>query len=307
MRMLSPEILTDFRLTCLERDLGVHGVHVYQQGSDPVEHHMWADDRSELWSASKTFTSVAVGIGQEEGLFTLADLVLDHFPEYSGIASPGSESIRVIDLLQMRCGKDYDMFQATDRTIIGMVDWAELFFRGDQVVGPGEHFFYANACTYMLGRLIEKTSGCTLRDYLVRRLFTPLDIINPWWNSDPMGHTLGCVGLQLTLGEFSRLGRLLLQRGSWCETALLAPEYVDSMHADVVPTAERFGDDEWQAGYGYQVWRNVWPGSFRADGMYGQFGIVLPDRDAVVTVTSHNEHKTADILAAVFTDIVSKL
>ena len=46
---------------------------------------------------------------------------------------------------------------------------------------------------------------------------------------------------------------------------------------------------------------------FRADGLYGQFSIVLPDQRAVVTTTAHNERAASDIIRAVFADIVPSL
>jgi len=305
--MLDSSLLTDFRLTCLERNLGVHATHVYQQGSDPVEQHIWADDRYELWSGSKTFTAVAVGMAQAEGRLQLTDHLLDYFPEFADHAAPGSEAIRVVDLLHMQCGKEYDQFQTTDEVEIATTDWAQLFFRGDMVTKPGTHFFYANGCTYMLSRLVEKVSGQPLVAYLTPRLFLPLRIANPWWNADAGGHNLGCTGLQLKLGEFARLGQLLLQNGIWDDHQLVPAAFVDALHTDMVSTDHHFDDDEWNAGYGYQVWGNLWPGSYRADGMYGQFSVIVPDRQAVVTVLSHNEQSTAAVLAAVFNDIVTKL
>ena len=56
------------------------------------------------------------------------------------------------------------------------------------------------------------------------------------------------------------------------------------------------------AGYGYQVWKCT-PGCFRADGLYGQFSVVVPELDAVVTVTSHREKNANDILRAIYEDI----
>jgi CubicO group peptidase (beta-lactamase class C family) len=79
------------------------------------------------------------------------------------------------------------------------------------------------------------------------------------------------------------------------------------MHTDVVPQAGHFPDDESNAGYGYQVWLNRAKGTFRADGLYGQYSIVLPEQRAVVTTTSHNEGNACDIIRAVFADIVPKL
>jgi len=306
--MLDSSILTDFRMTCAERNLGVHGVHVYQQGAGEVAHFFQADERAELWSASKTYTSLAIGMCLAEGRFGLDDPVLEHFPEYAGIAAPGSDAIRVVDLLQMRSGKDFgELPSTTTEDEVAHTDWAELYFRAPQDTPPGSHFFYANGSTYMLSRLVEKTNGQVLRDYLMPRLFDPLGIINPWWNACPGGHSFGCYGLQLSLTEFAKLGRLLLQTGTWEGKPLVPAPYIDAMHTDVVPPAGHFEGDEWNVGYGYQVWQNQWPGSYRADGKYGQYCVVLPDRQAAVTVISHNETNTAGILTAVFKDIAQKL
>jgi len=305
--MLTTSLFDQFRLTCLERQLGVYGVHVFQQGNGEIEHRFRADDRVHLWSASKTFTSLAVGMCEAEGRLALADLVLDFFPEWVGVAAPGSEAIRVVDLLHMCSGKDFELFEQTDEHVINATDWAELFFRGRVVTPPGSHFFYANACTYMLGRVVEKVSGQVLRDYLVPRLFDPLDILNPWWNTCPLGHSLGAAGLQLTTRELARMGRLMLQGGEWDGRQLVPAGYVEAMHTDVVPSHRHFDDDECDVGYGYQVWLNTTPGTWRADGMYGQFSIVLPEQGAVVTTTSHDEKGANDIIRAVFADIVPRL
>ncbi|MCL2652283.1 MAG: beta-lactamase family protein [Propionibacteriaceae bacterium] len=305
--MLDSSLLTDFRITCLERNLGVHGIHVYQQGVGEVANYRQADDRAELWSASKTYTSLAIGMCVAEGRLSLTDPVLDFFPEYAGTAAPGSEAIRVVDLLQMRSGKDFEDLPEATPDEVGHADWAELYFRAPQDAPAGSHFFYANGSTYMLSRLVEKTSGSVLLDYLVPRLFQPLDIINPWWNACPQGHSFGCYGLQLTLTEFAKLGRLLLQNGAWGDHQLVPASYVEAMHTDVVPPARHFDGDEWNVGYGYQVWLNRWPGSYRADGKYGQHCIVMPDRQATITVVSHDETNTAGILAAIFNDIAPKL
>ena len=305
--MLTTSLFDQFRLTCLERGLGVYGVHVYQQGEGEIQHRFRADDRVHLWSASKTFTSLAIGICQGEGRLALTDKVLDFFPEWVGVAASGSEAIRLVDLLHMCGGKDFPMFEETDEHTINSTDWAELFFRGRVVTTPGSHFFYANADTYMLGRVVEKVSGQILRDYLVPRLFDPLDILNPWWNTCPTGHSLGAFGLQLTTRELARMGRLMLDAGECDGRQLVPADYCEAMHTDVVPQQRHFDDDEADAGYGYQVWLNTTPGTWRADGMYGQFSIVLPDQRAVVTTTAHNEKGANDIIRAVFADIVPRL
>lgn len=48
--------------------------------------------------------------------------------------------------------------------------------------------------------------------------------------------------------------------------------------------------------------------SWRADGAYGQFVVVLPDQQAVVTITSHHEAgPTTAILRAVWAELLPLL
>ena len=47
-----------------ERGLGVEGVHVYVRDGPPAEHRWVADIRRDVFSISKTFTSIAIGIAQ---------------------------------------------------------------------------------------------------------------------------------------------------------------------------------------------------------------------------------------------------
>lgn len=303
---MNQSILNQFRLSVLEQHLGVYGVSVFQQGKGNIAHRFRSDDRECLYSASKTFTSIAVGICQDEGRLKITDKVLDFFPEYREIASLGSEKITLRDLLHMAAGKDVFLF-SVEMTDYPNIDWAELFFKDPVKSKPGETFFYANACTYMLGRVVEKVSGELLRNYLMPRLFEPFQIFNPQWECCPTGHTMAATGLYLTTEELANIGRLLLQKGYWNDKPLVSEAYVNAMHEDIISTAHWGTDHESTNGYGYQVWKCAQEGAFRVDGMYGQFSIVVPDKQAVITTTSHNEHCSNDIVRAVFRDIVPYL
>ena len=300
--MLSKTLLGDFRLTVNERQLGVYGLHIWQRGEE-LTHRWRSDDEVCLYSGSKTFTAVACGMCQDEGRLNINDPWLDYFPELRDIAAPGTERQTLRDLLHMQSGKR-DTFHKYVRGVPEdlLRDWA-----ADPIVEePGTHFHYVNFCTYTVGRVVERVSGEKLRDYLMPRLFLPLGIPNPQWHTDALGHTLGFSGLYLRTNEFAKIGRLLLQQGVWDDRQLVSAAYVEALHEDVIDNSN-WGDPESQAGYGYQVWRCTSPGVYRADGMYGQFSIVIPDREAVVTLTSHNEHCPNDIVRAVEADILPKL
>lgn len=294
-------LFTDFRLSVLENNLGVYGIHVFQNGKVSGEHRFRSNDRENLYSASKTFVSLGVGIGEAEGLFRLRDRVLDFFPEYQKIASPGSEKISIKHLLQMTSGhltENFSQYNARDR--------AELFFLTEIKTEPGTRFFYEDLCSYMLGRIVEKVSGSTMLEYLKPRLFEKLKIENPQWHTCQLGHTSCSGGLYLTTEEFSRIGITLLQNGIYEGKEIVPSEYVQRTHTELVDTTSK-NDPETQGGYGYQIWNCTLPNTYRADGMYGQLCVVLKDYNAVVTITAHNETEHKEILRGIWEDIVPKL
>lgn len=294
-------LLSDFRNSVVEKNLGVYGIHVYQNGKTLVEHRFRSNDRENLYSASKTFASVGIGIAESEGLLGLSDYVLDFFPEYKEIAYSGSEKITIRHLLQMSSGhmfEDFSQYNSKDR--------AELFFSTEMKKEAGSNFYYEDLCTYMLGRIVEKVSGKIILDYLKPRLFHKLEIVNPQWHTCQNGHTECSGGLYLTTEEFSRLGITLLQKGIYKDKQILPADYVSRLHSDWVDTTSK-NDDETRGGYGYQVWKCTPPNTYRADGMYGQMSVVLTDYNAVITVTAHNEINHKDILRAMWSDILPKL
>ena len=49
------------------------------------------------------------------------------------------------------------------------------------------------------------------------------------------------------------------------------------------------------------------PGSYRMDGLFSQLSIGIPDLDAVVAMTSHEEKNGPEIIRSVFSEIVPEL
>jgi CubicO group peptidase (beta-lactamase class C family) len=302
---LKPSILHQFRLSVHERQLGIYAVRVFQQGQGEVSAFFRSDDKVCLYSGSKTFTALGVGICRDQGRLHLNDTVLSFFPEFKAPASPGSEKITVRDLLHMASGKKEFWFAGPPERMRN-ADWAELFFADPMKGTPGGEFFYSNACTYMLSRIVEKVTAKKLRDFLVPVLFDPMGIDNPQWHTCPRGHTLGATELYLTNAEYARLGELLLGWGEFRGQRVVNEAWVNESVADVIDSGPG-PDAEGASGYGYQLWRCSYPGAYRADGLYGQFSIVFPDLGAVVTVTAHEEKRANDILRTVYQDIVPYL
>jgi CubicO group peptidase (beta-lactamase class C family) len=235
-----------------------------------------------LYSLSKSFTSTAIGIAQDEGLLSINDPVISFFPgKVPAEPSTNLQAMRIRDLLRMNTGHQQD---ATGRMTSGGPSWVETFLALEVEHKPGTHFVYNSAATYMLSAIIQEVSGMTLLEYLTPRLFEPLGIENPTWEESPEGINLGGWGLSITTEDISRFGQMLLQKGEWEGKQIVSEAWVKE--ATSLQTCNGSNpDSDWEQGYGYQFWmcRNS---IFRGDGAFGQYCIVMPEQDAVLAITS---------------------
>src|SRR5579884_1566337 len=169
-----------------------------------------ADKPHVLWSLSKSFTSTAVGLGIEEGKLTLDDHVLKFFPDDAPAdTSDNLKKMTVRDLLTMTGGHD------TEPKAVGGGPAVKTFLAHPVEHKPGTHFQYNTMGTYTLSAIVTKVTGQTVLDYLKPRLFAPLGIEDPRWDSSPEGYSLGGYGLYLRTEDIARFGQLYLQKGKW--------------------------------------------------------------------------------------------
>ncbi|HEY2411543.1 MAG TPA: serine hydrolase, partial [Pirellulaceae bacterium] len=227
-----------------------------------------------LYSLSKSFTSTAVGMAIAEGKLKLDDDVLKFFPE-DAPAEPSKnlQAMRVSDLLRMNTGHQTEPKRVADQV------WTKAFLAHEVPFKPGTHFLYNTSATYMLSAIVQKATGEKLIDYLRPRLFEPLGIENPTWESSPQGINTGGYGLSVRTEDIAKFGQLYLQKGTWHGKQLLPEEWVAKATARQTSNGSNPKSD-WDQGYGYQFWR-CRHGAYRGDGAFGQFCVVLPEQDAV--------------------------
>jgi CubicO group peptidase (beta-lactamase class C family) len=293
--------LDRFWETAQARELGVDAVEVVTDGGTHGQRRRIDDIRRDVFSVSKTVTSLAVGMLEAESALSLDDPVLAHLPELAGTAAAGSEAITVGHLLRMTAGNGY-RWAYDDADHPG--DPAREFLATPLVAEPGSAYHYSGGNTYMLSRIVHAVTGTDLRDFLVPRLFTPLGIRNPQWLRCPLGFSLGAIGLQLRTSEISRIAQLLLHEGNHDGHRLVPGGYIARMTADTRPTGRAEPDNQV---YGLHVWLCARDGAWRMDGIYGQFGIMLPGHQACVSVTAHCRQPTTRILDCVWEHIVPAL
>lgn len=237
-----------------------------------------------LFSLSKSFTSSAIGIAVAEGLLSVDDPVLGFFPDDAPEhPSDNLKAMTVKHLLSMNTGHHED----TTGAVWGGEDdnWPRAFLSLPVEHEPGTWFVYNTAATYMLSAIITQLTGEVLIDYLGPRLFGPLGIENPTWDADPQGRSIGGSGLHITTDGIARFVQMYLQQGEWHGQQILTPEWVaeaTTAHSDNSNTQT---NPDWTVGYGYQFWR-CRHNAYRGDGAFGQYGLVLPEQDAAIAITS---------------------
>lgn len=261
---------------------GLHSLMVLRHGRVLAE-GWWAPYASgsnhELYSLSKSFTSTAVGMAIAEGRFSLDDEVVKLFPEaLPAEVSANLKSMRVRDLLTMNTGHQEEPPTSADKVSV------RTFLEQKVPHKPGTHFRYNTAATFMLSAIVQKKTGQSLLEYLRPRLFQPLGIEHPVWESNAEGISLGGYGLRVGTEDIACFGQMYLQKGRWNGKALLPASWVELATSRQVSNGSNPASD-WDQGYGFQFWRSR-HGAYRGDGAFGQFCLVLPEQDAVVVITS---------------------
>jgi CubicO group peptidase (beta-lactamase class C family) len=237
-----------------------------------------------LYSVSKSFTSTAVGLAISEGHFGLDDAVVSFFPdEAPAQVSPYLAAMKVRHLLSMATGHDE---KTVDLPIPGHGEYLVRNFLAFPITDrPGSRFVYNTPASYMLSAIVQKKTGLNLVDYLEPRLFEPLGIARPTWQSDDRGIAMGGFGLWLRTEDIARFGQLYLQEGVWDGRQLIPAEWVKTATSFKIDTGPNLNPNaDWLQGYCYQFWRSRH--GFRGDGAFGQFCIVVPEADLVVAMTA---------------------
>ena len=277
------------------KELNVLGVKVSQNGELIGEWYSEPECRRNVYSATKSFTSCVVGFAVQEGLLSLDEKLTEAFAE--DLPKEVDENLKkatVRDLLTMCLGQKEGSLMGEQRPLYAEDDWVKLSLSLPFVYEPGTHFVYNNVGPYLAGILVQRRSGCDLVSYLTPRLFKHLGIKRPTWETDPLGNSFGAGGLFLTLSELHKFGLFYLNKGKWNGKQLLSEKWIEE--------STRASDVDY---YAYLFWRGEY-NSYRADGKYSQLSIILPDKDAVISLVSECR-RGEKLQRAVYDLICSKL
>jgi hypothetical protein len=225
--------------------------------------------------------------------------VTDYLPEFAGT---GYDKVRIKDVLQMSSGvgfnEDYGDFNS-DINVMGryfalgmpMADFAKRLKRARE---PGTYNLYVSIDTQVLGMILTKATGRSITDYMSEKLWSPIGAeSDAYWIVDNTGMEFAIGGLNATARDYARIGQLFLDSGRWHGKQIVPEEWV---RASVTPDAPHVMPGVRNTalrkdGYGFQWWIPYGrDDEFNAQGIYGQFIYIDPDKDMVIVKLSSNYH-----------------
>ena len=259
-----------------DEGLDPHALLIARHGEVAFE-TAWAPYRLDrpalVYSASKTYTSLAIGFLADEGRLGLDDSA------GALLGVPNPHEITVRHLLTMNTGHSAEQIERVG-------DDPRMLLAIDPAHAPGSHFAYSSPATHALSAIVTAVTGEALTAYLRPRLLDPLGIGERWMSSRG-GIEHGASGYHLTVDDLARTGVMLGAGGVFAGAQVAPAWYVEEMSRAWSVTAAFDGPpagpsevNDWALGYGYQVWRGRH--GFRLDGAAGQFALVLPERDLVI-------------------------
>jgi CubicO group peptidase (beta-lactamase class C family) len=256
--------------------------------ADPnkVPHQVLPNERHLQFSTTKSFLSALVGVALDEGAFSdLKVHAADYFPDYA-MLEPSAEksSITLEDLLTMRSGLQ---FVEGDPSTFGTADPARAMLARPVVDTPvGTVWNYSSGGANIVAEMLRVATGKTPLEYGMEKLFGPIGIDSPPWDSGQNGTSFGGFGLALTAREMARFGELFRNSGKWQGQAVIPSTWTDE---SVAPRCA----SPWGGQYGYLWWVPNLPGFFNALGSFGQMIYVNRERGLVIVFTAYMQNDVA--------------
>lgn len=270
--------------------LDIHSLAIARRGH-VLARGWWAPYAPELrqlvYSVSKSVTATTVATLVEEGRLGLDDPVLDHLPPQAlaaaGAVAESWRGVTVRHCLTMTVGHPEE---AWSPHIAAAQEPLVPILAAPPTHEPGTVFAYNQVATYLVSRAAEHRGGAPL-DALARELvLSRLGETDMVWETDRAGHPWGFSGVRIRTEELLDLTQLWLDRGAVAGEQVVPQTWVAEASAPYLPLPQE-NQSDWSRGYGQSFWTSRY--GYRADGAFGQLGLVLPEHELAIALTSEVE------------------
>ena len=278
-------------ITRLEkREMHMHSV-LMMRGDNIIYEGYWApfnkDFCHRMYSVTKSFVAVAIGLCEEDGLLNLDDKIIDYFPEK--IDTPICENLKKQTIRQMlmmtTTGVPCGWFGETDK------DRTHLYFNydGGKRRPSGTIWEYDSSGSQVLSSLVEKLTKKRLLDYLNERIFSHLGTFKTAKIlQTPNGDSWGDSAMICTTRDLASFARFVMNYGTHQGKRLMNEEFLKTATSKLVDNRWEFHMHTFHHGYGYQIWKGE-DDSFAFVGMGDQLAVCIPKYDFIFCCTADNQ------------------
>lgn len=268
-----------------KEDLDVRSFLVVKDGKLIFERYgkgLTRNHNYELYSITKNVTALLAGVLIDEGRTRLdekvAPVLTKARPDLQE-AFADKQAIELRHVMSMSSGLFYDFKPTDDPIYYGAPDRLKLAAETTPRRPPGEVFDYTDVNPILASATLQADAGMPLAKFAREKLFEPMGMTHyAWERADDKGLVSAGWGLRLRAVDMAKLGLLVLSGGRWNEQQIVSQAWVRTMTA---PSSAPW--------YGMFWWINdivATEPEVHAMGFKGQFIVVLPQRNAVVVMTS---------------------
>lgn len=263
-----------------------------------------AEQNHRMYSVTKSFVSIAIGLLIDDGKLRLNDKVSSYFSDK--INTDIHELLKnqtVEQMLMMTTVGRYTEWFANDNP-----DRVSLYFNIDDgsVRSPGTVWAYDSAGSQVLCELVERITGKRLFDFLNERIFVHLNAFkNATLLSTKNGASWGDSSMLCTSRDLATFARFVMNYGTWNGKRLLSEEYLRKATSKMADNMTTPHEGLFYHGYGYQIWKTERDG-FAFVGMGDELAVCFPNEDVIFVCTADNQGSdfSRDYIVSNFIDII---
>lgn len=201
-----------------------------------------------VWSCTKSVTSILTGIALDMGKLKLADKIDKYLPNEPGWGDAAHRAITIRDLLTETAGLQQSI--VSEAATLGLDASAPQEALAQKLVHqPGTFFEYTQRVPDLLAFVVSRAVGQELQAFAQEHLFDVIGIPKDkyFWLRDRSGNTYGYAHLFLPPSQLAKLGLLMQHAGSWNGKQVVSSQYV----------ASAAKPSEHNPCYGYLFWNNA--------------------------------------------------
>lgn len=235
-----------------------------------------------IWSCTKQYLGVLVGIAVDQGLIGSIDDPIGTYLPDAVARHPDKRDITIRQLLQMQSGIAFENFGigGDDDMILRQdpPDLLEFVLSKPMAAAPGATFDYKDSDPQILSAILAAVSRSPTRDWADRVLLSRIGTRNYAWLPYRDGSTIGAFGIVTTPRELVRFAQVVLDGGRRGDERIVSEAWVRDMVKPWVKTSDK--------SFGYQWWSLPEHDVYFMSGSGRQIVFLFPAKRLVVVMTS---------------------